>query len=71
MMAMANHSQAHLPRTIDRIIATGGASANRAILQVMANVFDADVFTLRVSNSAASARRCAPFTSIARPRHSH
>ena len=32
---------------------TGGAAANRAILQVMADVFGADVFQLEVGNSAA------------------
>ena len=35
------------------MIATGGAAVNRAILQVMANVFDADVYRLDVENSAA------------------
>jgi xylulokinase len=51
MLAMANHSR---PICGDRrrIIATGGASTNRAILQIMADVFDADVFTLPVSNTA-------------------
>lgn len=51
MMAMANHSQA-ICRGRRHIIATGGGSANRAILQVMADVFDADVFTLPVTNTA-------------------
>ncbi|XP_064644272.1 xylulose kinase-like [Lineus longissimus] len=35
-----------------RILATGGASANKAILQVLADVFNAPVFTLDVANSA-------------------
>ena len=51
MMAMANHSQG-ICRGRRRILATGGASTNASILQVMADVFDADVFTLRVSNTA-------------------
>ena len=40
-------------RPIERIIATGGAAVNRAILQVMANVFGVDVYRLDVENSAA------------------
>jgi xylulokinase len=52
MMAMANHSEhvAHVP--VDRIIATGGASENRSILQVMADVFGANVYSLDIGNSA-------------------
>lgn len=53
MMAMANHAAGVATRPIEKIIATGGASANRAILQVMANVFGADVHRLDVDNSAA------------------
>jgi xylulokinase len=52
LMAIANHATAVSP-AIDRVIATGGASANRAILQVMANVFGVDVHRLDVDNSAA------------------
>ena len=52
MMAIANHASAVSGR-IDRVIATGGASVNRAILQVMANVFGVDVYRLDVENSAA------------------
>ena len=52
MMAIANHAAA-VSGTIDRVIATGGASVNRAILQVMANVFGVDVDRLDVENSAA------------------
>ena len=37
---------------VDTIHATGGASANREILQVMADVFDADVYQFEVGNSA-------------------
>jgi xylulokinase len=52
MMAMANHSEHVSQASVDRIIATGGASANRSILQVMADVFGADVYSLDVGNSA-------------------
>jgi xylulokinase len=52
MMAMAHHSQ-WMGVHVDTIHATGGAAANRAILQTMANVFDADVYQLEVANSAA------------------
>ena len=51
MTALARHSQ-WMGVTIDRIHATGGASANRAILQVMADVFGADVYQFEVGNSA-------------------
>jgi xylulokinase len=53
MMAIANHAASLSVAKIDRVIATGGAAVNRAILQVMANVFDADVYRLDVENSAA------------------
>jgi xylulokinase len=53
MMAMANHAAAVTTDPIERIIATGGAAANRSILQVMANVFGVDVHRLDVANSAA------------------
>jgi xylulokinase len=52
MMAMANHA-ASLGGRIERIVATGGAAANRSLLQVMANVFGVDVYRLDVENSAA------------------
>ena len=51
MMAMANHSGG-ICRGRRRVLATGGASTNPSILQVMAEVFDAEVFTQRVSNTA-------------------
>jgi len=51
MMAMANHSR-WMGVGVRRIHATGGAAANRDVLQVMANVFDADVYQLPVGNSA-------------------
>jgi xylulokinase len=53
MMAMANHWTTPGGRRLRRIRATGGASANREILQVMADVFGADVYQLEVGNSAA------------------
>jgi xylulokinase len=46
------HSQWMAPR-VDTIHATGGAAVNRAILQVMADVFGADVYQFEVGNSAA------------------
>jgi xylulokinase len=51
MMAMANHS-AWMGVAVREIHATGGASANTDILQVMADVFDADVRRFEVGNSA-------------------
>jgi xylulokinase len=52
MMTMALHSR-WMGVEIDTIHATGGAAANRAILQTMANVFGATVYQLEVGNSAA------------------
>jgi xylulokinase len=51
-MSMATHAQ-WMAVTIDTIHATGGAAANTQILQVMADVFGADVYRSTVSNSAA------------------
>ena len=51
-MAMALHSR-WMQITVDSIHATGGAAANRDILQVMADVFGAVVYQLQVGNSAA------------------
>jgi xylulokinase len=51
-MAMAFHSR-WMPVPIDTIYATGGASANEYILQVMADVFGAEVHRFEVANSAA------------------
>jgi xylulokinase len=51
MMAMANHS-AWMGVAVHTIHATGGGSANRDILQVMADVFGADVLQFPVGNSA-------------------
>jgi xylulokinase len=53
MMAMANHARDVTADRIEKIIATGGAAANRSLLQVMANVFGVEVYRLDVGNSAA------------------
>jgi len=50
-MAMANHS-AWMGVDVRVIHATGGASANREILQVLADVFNAAVYQFEVDNSA-------------------
>ena len=52
MMAMALHSR-WMGVRIATIYATGGASANRDVLQVLADVFDAEVLQLQTGNSAA------------------
>jgi xylulokinase len=52
MMSMALHSR-WMGVSVDTITATGGAAANREILQVTADVFGADVQQLEVGNSAA------------------
>jgi xylulokinase len=52
MMAMARHSR-WMEVSVDTLYATGGASANVQILQVMADVFGADVYQLEIGNSAA------------------
>jgi xylulokinase len=52
MMAMALHSR-WMEIDIDTIHATGGAAVNTGILQVMADVFGANVYRFPVSNSAA------------------
>ena len=52
MMAMANHWSALSPRPVIRIRATGGASENREILQVMADVFGADVYPAAATSAA-------------------
>ena len=51
-MSMMAHAQ-WMSVTIDTIHATGGAAANTQILQVMADVFGAEVYRSTVSNSAA------------------
>jgi xylulokinase len=52
MMAMANHWSALSQRPVARIRATGGASRNREILQVMADVFGADVYPAAGTSAA-------------------
>jgi len=51
MMAMANHSR-WMGVDISTIHATGGAAGNRDVLQVMADVFNADVYQFAIRNSA-------------------
>jgi len=51
MMALANHSAA-IAGDLKSIVATGGASVNESVLQVMADVFGAPVDRLAVENSA-------------------
>ena len=52
MMSLALHSR-WMDVKISTIYATGGASANRDVLQVMSDVFDAEVLQLETGNSAA------------------
>jgi len=52
MMAITRHSR-WMGVDVDTIYATGGAAANVQILQVMADVFNAQVYQLEVGNSAA------------------
>lgn len=51
MMALANHSR-WMGVNVDVIHATGGAAVNTALLQVMADVFGAEVRRFKVGNSA-------------------
>jgi xylulokinase len=51
-LSMRLHSS-HVGLTPTRILATGGASANHAILRIMADVFGVPVFTARQPGSAA------------------
>jgi xylulokinase len=52
MIALALHSQ-WMDVAVDVVHATGGAAANRQILQVLADVFGADVRRVEVGNAAA------------------
>src|SRR6185503_5262604 len=52
MMALLRHSR-WMGVAVDVIHVTGGAAANRQILQVLADVFGADVRRLQVANAAA------------------
>ena len=70
MMAMANHWSELATRPVARIRATGGASQNRAILQIMADVFGADVYPAASTSGAslgAALRACQAHQSLARP----
>lgn len=53
LMAMANHLPVVNGTVVEKVIATGGAAANHAILQVTANVFGADVYRLDTEHPAA------------------
>jgi sugar (pentulose or hexulose) kinase len=52
MMAMANHTR-WMGGDLAVVYATGGAAGNRQVLQVMADVFGAEVVRSRARNSAA------------------
>jgi len=53
-LSMRLHAERLGVKTPKRLIVVGGASANKSLLQVLANVFDAPVYRLEsVSNSAA------------------
>jgi xylulokinase len=52
MMAMANHWSELATRAVTRIRVTGGASQNREILQIMADVFGADVHAAASTSGA-------------------
>ncbi len=52
MMAIASHSS-WMGVAIDVVHATGGAAVNRALLQVLADVMNAEVHEFQVTNSAA------------------
>jgi len=69
MMSMSLHSE-WMQVDVDTIHATGGAAANREILQVMADVFGAEVYQFEVGNSAAlgAALRAAEADATARGR---
>ncbi|HEX5475348.1 MAG TPA: FGGY-family carbohydrate kinase [Vicinamibacterales bacterium] len=69
MMAMANHTE-WIARPIARIHAAGGAAANPAILQVMADVFGADVYRAAAVNAAALGAALRAFEADARA-HGH
>lgn len=52
MMAMANHTR-WMAADPSCVVATGGAAANRELLQVMADVFGAEVIRSKAGNAAA------------------
>ena len=56
-----------------RLLVTGGASTNAALCQILADVFDLNVFSLTVANSAALggailAQRCIEGAASIKPR---
>jgi xylulokinase len=51
-LSMQHHSS-WIGETPSRLFVTGGASRNRGILQVLADVFNADIRTLSIQNSSA------------------
>lgn len=53
LMAMANHAGDAISESVDRIVVTGGETMHRSLLQVIANVFGADVYRLEAVNAAA------------------
>jgi sugar (pentulose or hexulose) kinase len=53
MMAMANHAADLTSDPIETVIATGAGSADYALLQVMANVFGADVYRFEPASPVA------------------
>ena len=53
MMAMANHAAAIMSDPVERVIATGADARSHAILQVVANVFGADVYRSETRNPVA------------------
>ncbi len=67
MLAMASHSAWAVPR-VTRIDVTGGAARNTDILQVMADVFDAPVHCIEVTNAACLGAALRAFHASARKR---
>ncbi|MEZ5319346.1 MAG: FGGY family carbohydrate kinase [Vicinamibacterales bacterium] len=67
MASMATHA-AWMGLDVRTIHATGGASANREILQVMADVFDADVLRFETTNAACLGAALRAFHAHARAR---
>jgi len=53
MMAMANHAATITSDSIERIVATGSEATSHGLLQVIANVFGADVYRLDTDHAAA------------------
>ncbi len=53
VLAMANHLRLSSDRAVEKVVATGDAAAQRGILQLLANVFGAEVLRLEVEHRAA------------------